>query len=99
VLGHYARDLKLFPLETAVHKMTGLTAKTFGLAGRGVLKEGYAADIAVFDAGEVEEGASFARPIQAAKGIDTVIVNGAVVWRDGGPTGARPGRVLARSPE
>ena len=46
VLGHYSRSLKLFPLETAVHKMTGLTAKTFGLAGRGVLKEGFAADIA-----------------------------------------------------
>jgi N-acyl-D-amino-acid deacylase len=64
-----------------------------------MLKEGHAADIAVFDADEVDEGASFARPIQAAKGIHTVIVNGAVVWRDGGPTGARPGRVLARSPE
>jgi N-acyl-D-amino-acid deacylase len=96
VLGHYARRLKLFPLETAVHKMTGLTARTFGLADRGVLKEGFAADIAVFDAGEVDEAASFARPIQPAKGIDTVIVNGAIVWREGKPSGARPGRVLAR---
>jgi N-acyl-D-amino-acid deacylase len=96
VLGHYARGLNLFPLETAVHKMTGLTAKTFGLAGRGILKQGCAADITVFDAGTVDEAATFARPIQPAKGIDTVIVNGAPVWRDGKPTGARPGRVLSR---
>ena len=96
VLGHYSRKLKLFPLETAVHKMTGLTAKTFGLAGRGVLKEGCAADIVIFDAATVDEAASFARPIQPAKGIDTVIVNGAIVWREGRSTGARPGRILER---
>ena len=97
VLGHYARGLGLFPLETAVHKMTGLPAKTFGLAQRGILKEGCAADITVFDAGTVDEAATFARPIQAAKGIDAVIVNGAIAWQDGKATGARPGRVLARS--
>jgi N-acyl-D-amino-acid deacylase len=97
VLGHYARGLHLFPLETAVYKMTGLTAKTFGLADRGVLKEGFAADIVVFDADEVQEAATFQKPIQAAKGIDTVIVNGEAVWRGGRPTGARPGRVLGRS--
>jgi N-acyl-D-amino-acid deacylase len=96
VLGHYARGLGLFPLETAVHKMTGLTAKTFGFKDRGLLKEGYAADITVFDAGTVDEAATFARPIQPAKGIEAVIVNGAVVWRDGRATGARAGRVLAR---
>jgi len=96
VLGHYSRNLGLFPLETAVYKMTGLTAKTFGLAGRGVLKQGYAADIVVFDGNEIDEAASFAKPIQPARGIGTVIVNGAIVWRGGKPTGARPGRVLAR---
>jgi N-acyl-D-amino-acid deacylase len=97
VLGHYARGLGLFSLETAVYKMTGLTAKTFGLAERGVLKAGFAADMTIFDPAIVEETASFAKPIQPAKGIETVIVNGAMVWRDGKPTGARPGRVLARS--
>lgn len=96
VLGHYARGLGLFPLETAVHKMTGLTAQTFGLAERGVLKAGNAADITVFDAGTVDEAASFARPIQPAKGIDAVFVNGRAVWQDGKATGARPGRVLER---
>jgi N-acyl-D-amino-acid deacylase len=97
VLGHYSRGLNLFPLETAVYKMTGLTAKTFGLAGRGVLKKGYAADIVLFDGNKVDEAATFAKPVQAAKGIDTVIVNGAVVWRGGKPTGARPGRILKRA--
>jgi N-acyl-D-amino-acid deacylase len=96
VLGHYARGLGLFPLETAVYKMTGLTARTFGLAGRGELKQGFAADLAVFDAGEVGEAASFARPIQPARGIDTVVVNGEVVWRAGKASGARPGRILQR---
>ncbi len=95
VLGFYSRQMNLFPLETAVYKMTGLTAKTFGLADRGVLKEGFAADIVLFDE-EVKESATFEKPIQAAKGIDTVIVNGQPVWRDGKPTGARPGQVLRR---
>jgi len=97
VLGHYSRGLNLFPLETAVYKMTGLTARSFGLEDRGVLRQGAFADIAIFDAGTVDEAASFARPIQPAKGIGTVIVNGALVWNEGKPTGARPGRVLGRS--
>jgi N-acyl-D-amino-acid deacylase len=98
VLGHYARGLNLFPLETAVYKMTGLTAKTFGLADRGVLKPGMAADITLFDAGTIGEAATFARPIQPARGIEAVIVNGEIVWREAKATGARPGRVLARQP-
>ena len=96
VLGHYSRALNLFPLETAVYKMTGLTAQSFGLEGRGVLREGAFADLAIFDAGAVDEAASFAQPIRPAKGIHAVIVNGSLVWRDGKPTGARPGRVLRR---
>jgi len=96
VLGHYSRELGLFPLETAVHKMTGLTAATFGLKDRGVVREGAYADLTVFDAGTVGEAATFAQPIQPARGIESVIVNGAVVWAGGQPTGARPGRVLGR---
>ena len=96
ILGHYSRDLRLFPLEVAIHKMTGLTAKTFGLKDRGVLKAGYAADVVVFDPKAVGEGNSFEKPIQPAAGIDVVIVNGEPVWRDGKPTGARAGRVLRR---
>jgi N-acyl-D-amino-acid deacylase len=98
VLGHYSRGLGLFPLETAVYKMTGLSAKTFGLKDRGVLREGAYADLCVFDADTVDETATFARPIQLAKGIEAVIANGVITWRDGKPTGARPGRVLRRTP-
>jgi N-acyl-D-amino-acid deacylase len=97
VLGHYTRELGLFPLEQAVHKMTGLTAQTFGLQDRGVLRPGAYADITLFDPATVNEGATFEKPIAAAPGIDTVIVNGKVVWRDGRSSGARPGRVLARA--
>jgi N-acyl-D-amino-acid deacylase len=94
VLGHYARDVGLFSLETAVHKMTGLTARTFGLEGRGLIRQGMAADITLFDAQTVADAATFESPIRSAAGIDTVIVNGDVVWRDGHSTGSRPGRVL-----
>lgn len=96
VLGHYSRDLGLFPLETAVHKMTGLTALQFGLKDRGVLREGAFADVTLFDPETVIDRATFEKPIALSAGIDTVLVNGDAVWRDGKPTGARPGRVLRR---
>ncbi len=96
VLGHYSRELKLFPLETAVYKMTGLTANKFGLRGRGVLQVGAHADITLFNADTVIDAADFEHSTLPARGIGTVIVNGAIVWRDGKPTGARPGRVLLR---
>jgi N-acyl-D-amino-acid deacylase len=76
--------------------MTGLTAATFGLRDRGVLKEGAYADLTLFDANTIDEVATYAAPIAPARGIDTVIVNGSIVWRDGRSTGARPGRVLGR---
>jgi N-acyl-D-amino-acid deacylase len=99
VLGHYCRELGLFPLERAVHKMTGLTARTFGLHDRGELRPGAYADVTLFDAQSIAEGATFARPIAPAPGIHTVLVNGAAVWQGGAATGARPGRVLSRSAE
>src|SRR3981189_1069596 len=97
VLGHYARDLGLFSLESAVHKMTGLTANTFGLAERGVLGQGLVPDIVGFDEPVIGERASFAKPIQRAKGTITGSQRAAVGGRDGKPTGARPGQVLART--
>jgi N-acyl-D-amino-acid deacylase len=96
VLGHYARVLGLFPLETAVHKMTGLTAARFGLEDRGILREGAYADITLFDPATVIDTASFEDPVRPAHGIHSVIVNGEPVWADGAATGARPGRVLKR---
>jgi N-acyl-D-amino-acid deacylase len=97
VLGHYGRILGLFPLETAVYKMTGLTAKNFGLKDRGVIREGAYADLTLFDADEVDETATYKAPISPARGIETVIVNGVIVWNDGRSTGAHPGQVLTRS--
>jgi N-acyl-D-amino-acid deacylase len=96
VLGHYARGEGLFSLETAIHKMTGLTAKTFGLADRGVLKAGNAADLVIFDPQHVAERATWEQPMEAAAGFEAVFVNGSAVWREGRPTGARPGKVLNR---
>jgi N-acyl-D-amino-acid deacylase len=95
VLGHYARDLKLFPLEEAVRKMTSLPAKRFGLAGRGTLAKGNWADIAAFDAALVADSATFDAPTRPAAGIAHVFVNGERVWADGAPTGRRPGKCLA----
>jgi N-acyl-D-amino-acid deacylase len=74
--------------------MTGLPSKKFRLAGRGVLREGNHADITIFDADTIIDAADFQHSVQPAVGIDTVIVNGEIVWCDGKATGKRPGRVL-----
>ncbi len=94
ILGHYARDLKLFPLEFAVHKMTALAAQRVGLAGRGLLKAGMAADITVFDAATVADKATFEQPHQPSVGFAYVFVNGQKVLDHGKLTAARPGRGL-----
>lgn len=96
VLGHYAREVGLFPLEEAVRKMTSLSAARFGLKDRGTLRRGAYADIVVFDPKTVIDAATFDNPKQPAKGIELVLVNGRAVWRDGSHTGERPGRALRR---
>lgn len=96
VLGHYARDRRLFPLEVAIHKMTGLAADRFALRRRGLLRPGFHSDLVVFDPQTVEDAATFAQPTQPARGIAAVYVNGALAWREGRPTGARAGRVIRR---
>jgi N-acyl-D-amino-acid deacylase len=96
VLGHYSRDEKLFPLEEAVRRMTGLPAQQFRLANRGLIAAGAYADIVVFDPATVIDRATFEAPMTPAAGIDLVMVNGEIVWRDGAHTGARPGRALRR---
>lgn len=96
VLGHYSRELKLFPLEDAVRRMTSYSAERFGLAKRGELKPGFYADICVFDPATVIDTATFEKPISPAKGIDVVLCNGEIVWRDGKPGGGRSGRALRR---
>ncbi|ABF11952.1 N-acyl-D-amino-acid deacylase (plasmid) [Cupriavidus metallidurans CH34] len=96
VLGHYCREVGLFPLETAVWKMTGLTARNFGLHGRGTLAVGNHADMVIFDAGTIRDAADYDTPTRPAEGIDTVIVNGAITWHGGQHTGARNGQVIKR---
>lgn len=96
VLGHYSRELALFPLEEAVRRMTALTAARFGIRDRGVLRAGAYGDIVIFDPTAIIDSASFEAPKKPAAGVETVIVNGRAVWRAGAPTGARPGRALRR---
>ncbi len=96
VLGHYSRDVGLFPLETAVWKMTGLTARNYGLHDRGILKVGHCADIVVFNPETVRDAASYQAPTTPAEGITAVIVNGQPTWMNGAHTGARSGQVITR---
>ena len=96
VLGHYARETSLFSMEEAVRRMTSLPAARFGLVDRGVVRPGAYADLVLFDPDTVIDRATFDNPSQPAAGIELVMVNGRVVWRDGGATGARPGRALRR---
>jgi N-acyl-D-amino-acid deacylase len=96
VLGHYARDLQLFSLEAAVHKMTGLPAARFGLRERGVLREGAYADLVLIDPRTVIDAATFEEPERPAAGIEHVLVNGECVGEHGTATGKRSGRLLIR---
>ena len=96
VLGRYSRDLGLFSLEEAVRRMTGVPARVFGLARRGVISAGAYADITLFDPDTVIDSASFTDSKQPAAGISLVMVNGRAVWRGGEWTGERPGRLHRR---
>ncbi|WP_107311858.1 N-acyl-D-amino-acid deacylase family protein [Burkholderia metallica] len=97
VLGEFSRERKLFPLEAAVRKMTGLTAEQFGIAERGRLAVGYYADVVVFDPARVIDRATFASPTLRPEGIEHVFVNGRAVLEHGRHTGVRPGRALRRT--
>lgn len=80
VLGHYCRDQKLFPLAEAVHKMTGLPAQRFGLEKRGLIREGYFADLTLFDPKTIRDEATFDDPMLPASGIVGVWVNGVLSY-------------------
>jgi N-acyl-D-amino-acid deacylase len=97
VLGHYSRDLGLFPLETAVHKMTGLSARQFRLADRGAIRTGAHADVVVFDAATIGDTATFELPKARAVGVDCVLVNGKIAYRGGDDEPRRHGRFLVRA--
>jgi N-acyl-D-amino-acid deacylase len=96
VLSEYARERQLFPLETAVHKMTGMPAARLRLKDRGLLREGYAADVTVFDPRTVKDEATYAEPHRYPTGIPYVVVNGALAVDDGRMRAPGHGRVLRR---
>ena len=96
LIGHYARDLGLLTLPQAIAKMTGGAAAALGLADRGLLAEGQAADVVLFDPATIIDRSTYDDPHQYPAGIGTVIVNGTVVIDGGEHTGALPGRLLRR---
>jgi N-acyl-D-amino-acid deacylase len=98
VLGHYARDLGLFSMETAVHKMTGRVADVFGIVDRGVIRQGAYADLVLFDPETVRDAADFDNPTRPAEGILETWVNGQSAYVYGkGATPARAGRLVTRN--
>ena len=97
VLGRYCRDQKLFSLPQAIHKMTAMPARRFGLSQRGVIVENYWADLVLFNPDTVQDTATFANPIRPARGIERVWVNGALSYTAQGLTGNRAGRFLPRA--
>lgn len=96
VLGHFVRENKALSLEEAIRKMTGAPAQLLRLKDRGFLKEGYAADIVIFDPGTVKDQATYEAPLQEPAGILYVVVNGEMVVQNGRYTGKTCGKVLRR---
>lgn len=103
LLARWVRELKAFSLEQAVHRITGELADAFGIRGRGRIAPGLAADLVLFDPQTIDRGAEefvgdvpggANRYLRHAVGIDAVIINGAVTWKDGGYTGARAGEIV-----
>lgn len=96
VLGHYSREEKLMPLAHAIFKMTGMPAQRFGLEKRGLIREGFTADLVLFDSNRIIDTATFTDPVRPAEGIARVWVNGVLSYTAAGATGMRAGRFLPR---
>jgi len=94
LLGKYVRDEKVISLEEAIYKLTTLPATNLKIKKRGALKEGFFADMAIFNPETIRDNATFEKPMQYATGMEHVIVNGQQVLKDGEHTGATPGRVV-----
>lgn len=94
LLGKYVREEKLIPLEEAVRRLTSLPAMNLKLVRRGSLKQGFFADVVVFDPATIQDHATFEKPHQFSTGVHDVFVNGVQVLRDGEHTDAKPGRVV-----
>jgi len=97
VLGHYVREIGLFDLETAIHKMTGRPAAVFGLSDRGVLRPGAHADLVLFDPATIADRADYDHPTEPAAGIIETWINGESAYSGArGVSGAAAGRILRR---
>ena len=96
-LGHYARDARLFDLPTGIRKMTSEPCRRMGLADRGWIRPGFAADIVLFDPDRIRDTATYEEPIRYPAGLHMVLVNGIVAVESGEHTGARAGRILRRT--
>jgi N-acyl-D-amino-acid deacylase len=94
LLGKYVRDEKVIPLEEAIYKLTTLPATNLKIKNRGALKEGFYADVVIFDPNTIQDHATFEQPQQYATGVLDVFVNGKQVLKDGEHTGAMPGQVV-----
>lgn len=95
-LGHYVRDLKMMPLEQAIRKITSLPAQREHLSQRGLLKEGFFADVTIFDPATIIDKATYAEPAQLSQGVKYVLVNGQIEFEDGKLTGVMAGKALRR---
>jgi N-acyl-D-amino-acid deacylase len=94
LLGHYARDEKIIPLEEAIRRLTSYPAQVLSLEGHGYLRPGNFADVVVFDPAKIQDHATFDNPKQYATGVSHVAVNGVLALENGEPTAARPGRIV-----
>jgi N-acyl-D-amino-acid deacylase len=94
VLGHYVRSLKVIRLEEAIRRMTALPAQKFQLRNRGLIREGMAADLVIFNEGAVSDQSTFTRPHAYSSGFEYIIVNGGITMEKGKHTGLRNGTVL-----
>jgi N-acyl-D-amino-acid deacylase len=96
-LRRYVREKPVLRLEDAIHRITGLPARLFGIPERGTIREGAYADLVLLDFERLREGTDYLRPAEPPTGIARVMVNGRTVWQDGGHTGMKPGRLLRKS--
>lgn len=99
VLGHYSRELGLFPLHTAIHKMSGLPAAELGIPLRGRIAPGHFADLVLFNTETVQDSATFAEPCTRATGIEYVWVNGQLAWADRQVQHDKAGQIVRRAPQ
>ena len=90
----FTKKRQILSIEELVRKMTGLTADTYGLAGKGYIKEGYDADLVLFDDDRLDDRATYKKPTELAGGVEIVFVGGEAVYREGALTGAMPGKIL-----